>query len=90
MWSPEGMITMTMDPTESVRREMLATGQPAADLAADPGEKMTTSQMLEKYTVRSFAAPFVVVVRKEDGAHGTLEFARDEAGDRYYFGWEDA
>lgn len=82
---------MTMsDPTEGARREMLATGQPAVDLATDPGEKLTTEKMLEKYTVRSFAAPFVVVIRKEDGAHGTLEFARDPDGTRYYFGWEDA
>lgn len=74
---------MTTDPTEATRRQMIATGQPEANLAATPvEERMTTSEMQEKYTVTGFMAPFVGVVRKSDGAAGTLEFTHDP---RLYF-----
>ncbi len=37
-------------------------------------EKMTTAEMTNLYDVDCFAAPFVLVKRKEDGVKGTLEF----------------
>ena len=69
------------DHTESARREMIATNQPAADLAAAP-ESWDTAQMQELFTVHGFAAPFVVVTRKSDGAKGSLEFTHSP---RRYF-----
>lgn len=83
------MITME-DETEAARRMMIATGAPAAHLAAEQGERWTTAKALELFTFETFSAPFVVVTRKSDGARGTIEFARGDDGERYYFGFEDA
>ena len=75
---------MTADPTAPVRREMIASGQPAADLAADIDRKWTTAEMTAEFEVIGFAAPFVVVRRRSDGQLGTLEFTHSP---RVYFGW---
>ena len=73
------------DPTESARREMLATGQPAADLiAAD--QRWSTEELQRDFTVVGFAAPFVVVVRKSDGVKGSLEFTHSP---RVYFNFAE-
>lgn len=59
-----------------------------AELAArvEAGEQVwDTTQLQEDFEVTGFAAPFVVVRRKSDGARGTLMFAHSP---RYYFGWE--
>ncbi len=72
------------DETEAVRREMLATGQPAKDLAEDADRKWTTDEMTAEFDVLGFAAPFVVVVRKSDSQKGSLEFA---GSPRLYFGF---
>jgi hypothetical protein len=64
---------------------MLATGQPAIDLAATPeAERMTTEQMVTLYDVIGFSAPYVVVTRKADGVRGSLVFTHSP---RVYFGW---
>lgn len=43
-----------------------------------------TDALRAEFSVEAFAAPFVVVKRKSDGATGTLQFGR--VGDtRYYF-----
>ena len=55
------------DPTGQGRREMIAAGQPAADLAADEGRKWTTDELRAEFEVIGFAAPFVVVRRRSDG-----------------------
>jgi hypothetical protein len=75
-----------MSDFDEIRREMIASGQPAADLAAlDPAdERLDTEGLREKYDVLAFAAPFVIVQRKSDGVKGTLEFTHSP---RYYFGW---
>ncbi len=75
---------MTADPTEQARREMLASGQAAADLAADEGRKWTTDELRAEFEVIGFAAPFVVVRRRSDGVLGSLEFTHSP---RVYFGW---
>jgi hypothetical protein len=75
------------DPTEQARREMLATGQPHADLAADKGQTWTTAELQRDFEVTGFAAPFVVVKRRSDGKVGSLEFT---ASPRTYFGWAEA
>ena len=75
---------MTADPTAGIRREMLESGQPAADLAAEQGRTWTTDELRAEFEVRGFAAPFVVVRRRSDGQVGTLEFTHSP---RVYFGW---
>ena len=75
---------MTADPTSQARREMIAAGQPQADLAADEGQKWTTAELQREFEVICFAAPFVVVRRRSDGQLGTLEFVREP---RVYFDW---
>ena len=62
------------DTTESIKRTMLATGQPASDLAVDEGRKWTTDELRAEFEVLGFAAPFVVVRRRLDGQRGSLEF----------------
>ena len=42
----------------------------------------TTNQLTEEFSVLSFVAPFVVVVRKSDGVKGSLEFTHSP---RTYF-----
>ena len=72
---------MTFDPTESARRAMLELGQPHADLASAP-VRWTTDELRDLFTVHSFAAPFVLVTRRADGARGTLDFTHSP---RFYF-----
>ena len=74
------------DITESARREMIATGQPEADLnAAD--RRWTTQELAADFNVVGFAAPFVVVVRKSDGVKGSMEFTHSP---RFYFNFVPA
>ena len=75
---------MTADPTAQARRDMIASRQPATDLAADEGQKWTTAELQREFEVICFAAPFVVVRRRSDGQLGTLEFVREP---RVYFDW---
>lgn len=70
-----------MDDTESLRRNMLATGQPARD-AETAEQRWTTDEMARDFTVSGFMAPFVIVTRKSDGAKGSLEFTHSP---RVYF-----
>jgi hypothetical protein len=74
---------MTYDPTETVRREMIATGQPQADLVA-ADQRWTTDQLRDEFEVIGFAAPFVVARRRSDGTKGSLEFTHSP---RTYFNW---
>ena len=73
------------DTTESARRALLP-GMPAALVAAIEAGEPTwdTDQLRAEFTVTGFAAPFVVVERKSDGAKGSLMFAHSP---RFYFGW---
>ena len=48
--------------------------------------RMNTQEMSEKFTVNCWCAPYVVVVRKEDGAKGTLEFTHSP---REYFDFRE-
>jgi hypothetical protein len=72
---------MSHDPTESARREMLESGQPYRDLVRAE-KRWTTAEMQAEFTVVSFLAPLVVVVRKSDGVKGTMEFTHSP---RFYF-----
>ena len=69
------------DPTERLRRGMIASGAPERDLAkAD--KRWTTEEMSAEFTVQSFMAPFVFVTRRSDGTKGTMEFVHSP---RVYF-----
>lgn len=77
------------DPTESTRREMVA------EINSEPGSResleeqhdqvWTTSELQKDFEVLSFAAPFCVVKRREDGVRGTVTFQHDP---RFFFGFE--
>lgn len=69
------------DDTEAYRREMIATGQPAADLARAE-YRWDSDQMRDEFEVIGFMAPFVAVRRKSDGKTGSLEFTHSP---RFYF-----
>jgi hypothetical protein len=72
-------------PYDETRRQMVATGQPHADLATDEGQRWITEELTRDFEVIGFAAPFVVVRRRSDGQRGTLEFTHRP---RVYFGWQ--
>ncbi len=77
------------DPTESIRKEMLAEINAQAGsrdaLEAQHGQVWDTNQLREDFEVLGFAAPLVVVKRKSDGQKGSLFF---QARPRFYFGFE--
>ncbi len=73
------------DSTVGIRRDMIETGQPAADLAAETGPTWDTAALQRDFEIEGFAAPFVVVRRRSDGQRGTLEFTHSP---RVYFGFE--
>ena len=74
------------DPTETIRREMVAeinhdpNSRPA--LAEKYGQVWDTKEMQEDFQALGFGAPFISVRRKSDGELGTLTFQHDP---RYYF-----
>jgi hypothetical protein len=77
------------DPTESIRREMVAEintepGSRAA-LEAKHGQVWDTDQLREEFQVIGFMAPLVVVRRKSDGVKGSLMFQHHP---RFYFGFQ--
>jgi hypothetical protein len=49
------------------------------------GQTWTTTELQREFEVIGFAAPFVVVRRKSDGAVGSLEFQHHP---RVYFSWK--
>jgi len=73
-----------VDETESIRRAMLANGQPFRDLA-NAEKRWTTAEMTAEFTVHSFMAPFAVVTRKSDGVKGSMEFTHSP---RFYFNFK--
>lgn len=75
---------MPADPTEDIRREMISTGQPAADLETTDGPTWTSETLSQDFEVLGFMAPFVVVRRKSDRVKGSLEFTHSP---RVYFNW---
>jgi hypothetical protein len=50
-------IPQQMSDPDGMRRAMIASGQPVADLAADSGPRWTTEQLQRDYRVIGFAAP---------------------------------
>lgn len=70
------------DPTEGIRRLMIETAQPQADLDAEEGPVWDTAEATDLFEFLAFSAPFVLVCRREDGVEGTLEFTH--APRRYF------
>jgi len=77
------------DPTESIRREMLAEINAAPGsreaLEAEHGKVWDTQQLGEDFEVIGFMAPLVVVRRRSDGVKGSLFFQHNP---RFYFGFQ--
>jgi hypothetical protein len=77
------------DPTEDIRREMLAEINAAPDsrehLEREHGQIWDTAQLQEDFEVLGFAATLVVVRRRADGVKGSLMF---QSSPRFYFGFE--
>lgn len=75
-----------MDPTESIRREMVAeiNAEPGSreDLENKYGEVFSTNELQEAFSVKGFMAPYVVVERKSDGKEGSMMF---QGSPRFYF-----
>jgi hypothetical protein len=74
------------DPTEGIRREMVAeiNAKPGsrAALEAKHGQVWDTDQVRDEFEVIGFMAPLVVVRRKSDGVTGSLMFQHNR---RFYF-----
>lgn len=75
-----------MNGTETLRRALVAeiNGNPQirSKLKETYGQVWDTHELQRDFTVDSFMAPFVSVVRKADGARGLLTF---QHAPRFYF-----
>lgn len=82
---------MSSDPTEGVRRLMVAeiNAEQAerTALEAKYGQVWNTSELTTDFDVQGFMAPFVVVKRKADGKRGSLMFQHSP---RFYFSFTEA
>jgi hypothetical protein len=75
--------------TDVIRKNMIAAGEPAQDLAAEQateGPTWDTQAMQAEFEPLGFAAPFIVVRRRSDGVKGSLEFTHSP---RVYFNWQE-
>jgi hypothetical protein len=79
------------DPTEAVRREMVAelnAVEGSREYLEEKYEKVWDTLELQKdFEVTGFGAPFCVVYRKCDGVKGSLEFQHSP---RFYFNFQPA
>jgi hypothetical protein len=79
------------DPTEDVRREMVDEINSAKSdrqlMEVKYGQVWDTKELQQDFEVQGFMAPFCMVVRKFDGAKGTLMFQHMP---RFYFSFEKA
>lgn len=64
------------DPTEEIRRRLVRQAAPTCreTLEALHGKVWDTVELARDFDVLGFAAPFVVVSRKNDHQRGSLEF----------------
>lgn len=79
---------MSDDPTEEIRRRMVATinanplERTHLEVRYGKGNVWDTEELQRDFAVRSFLAPFTIVVRKSDGKQGALLF---QHAPRFYF-----
>ena len=80
---------MSIDPTENIRKQMLAeiNAEPGSReyLEAKHGQVWDTSELSDDFDVIGFMAPIIVVVRKSDGQKGSMMFQHNP---RFYYGFE--
>jgi len=78
----------TIDPTESIRRELVQEINKVEGsreyLEEQHGEVWDTTELCRDFEVTAFLAPFVCVRRNDGGTVGTLEF---QDRPRYYFNY---
>jgi len=78
-----------IDETETIRREMVAeiNSEPGSrvDLESKHGKVWDTTQLSQDFEVVGFAAPLVIVRRREDRVRGSLMFQHNP---RFYFGFQ--
>lgn len=77
------------DPTEAIRRELVAQinlvpGSREA-LEAQHGKVYDTSELQEEFQPLGFLAPFILVHRRSDGVRGSLMFQNSP---RFYYGFK--
>lgn len=76
------------DTTEALRAQEVARLNNIATvrtvLEKNYGKVWDTAELQRDFEVRGFAAPFVVVTRRADGAKGSLSFQHNP---RFYFDW---
>jgi len=74
------------DPTEQARRDLVeeinAKSGGREALQAEHGQVWDTDELQQDFSVTGFAAPFIIVTRKSDGARGSLMFQHRP---RFYF-----
>ena len=79
------------DPTENIRREMVAyINSNAAERAALEeryGQVWDSDEIREDFDVIGFAAPMMIVSRKSDGKQGSLVFQHSP---RFYWEFQEA
>ena len=77
------------DPTETIRREMVAeiNAEPGSReyLEAKHGKVWSTSELQDEFEALGFMAPLIVVRRRSDGVKGSLTFQHSP---RFYFDFE--
>ncbi len=77
------------DPTEPIRREMLAeiNAEPGsrAALEAKHGQVWDTSELQRDFEALGFMAPLIIVRRRSDSVRGSLMFQHHP---RFYFGFQ--
>jgi hypothetical protein len=77
------------DPTESIRREMVAEINAAPGsreyLEAKHGQVWDTTELQRDFEALGFLAPLIIVRRRSDGVRGSLMFQHDR---RFYFAFQ--
>lgn len=84
-----------LTPEEQARKDLVnvinpavaAMDNPRAELEAMHGQVWDTQEMQKDFSVRSFAAPFIMVTRKSDNKNGSLMFSHSP---RFYFDFSEA
>jgi len=77
------------DPTEAIRREMVAEINAAPGsreyLEAKHGQVWDTAELQRDFEALGFMAPLVIVRRRSDGVRGSLMFQHNP---RFYIGFQ--
>lgn len=81
---------ITVDPTESIRRKMVATINDNAGVRSELeklyGKVWNTSELTSDFEVKSFMAPYVLVRRRTDGVLGTMLYQHSP---RFYYTFQE-